>query len=132
METVKLYSLAEKQGVKVDRFDVEKNSSVSVKMGKKLFVAIDNRLSGAGEKVCLAHELGHCITGSFYNIYSPFDVREKHEKRADKWAINKLVPKTRFSAALKEGYDNIYSLAEYFGVTADFMQKAVEYYLKAI
>ncbi len=131
METIKLYRLAEKHGVKVDRFNVKSNSSVSVKYGKNLFIAVDNDLSGAKEKVCLAHELGHCETGSFYNIYSPLDIRGKHEARADKWAIKKLVPKNRFSAALKSGYDNVYSLAEYFGVTADFMQKAVDYYKEA-
>jgi hypothetical protein len=29
---------------------------------------------------------------------------------------------------LKQGYTNIYDLAEHFGVTDEFMQKAVEYY----
>ncbi len=128
METNRLYCIAEKQGVTVDRFNVKENQSLSVKYGKDFFVCIDSDLSGAKEKVCLAHELGHCITNSFYNIYSPLDVRGKHEKRADKWAIRKLIPKTVFENALKSGYDNVYSLAEYFGVTADFMQKAVDFY----
>ena len=129
METSRLYSLANAQGVRIDRLSVPENKSVSVKSDGKYFVCIDKDLSGASEKVCLAHELGHCATSSFYNIYSPFDIREKHEKRADKWAITKLIPKSRFNLALKSGYDNIYSLAEYFGVTADFMQKAVDLYL---
>lgn len=128
METNKLYCMAEKQGVTVDRVDVKENLSVSVKYGDKCFVGIDKDLSGADEKVCLAHELGHCATSSFYNIYSPFDVRGKHEKRADKWAIKKLVPQNLFNKALRSGCEDIYSLAEYFGVTADFMQKAVELY----
>lgn len=129
METNKLYCIAEKQGVTVDRLSTKENLSVSVKLGDNCFVCIDDDLSGASEKVCLAHELGHCLTNSFYNVYSPLDIRGKHEKRADKWAIKKLVPKTAFERAIKNGYDNIYSLAEYFGVTADFMQKAVELYI---
>ncbi len=129
MEVNKLYIIAEKQGVKVDRFLLKDNLSVSVKYNDSLFVGIDNDLSGAKEKVCLAHELGHCATSSFYNIYSPFDIREKHEKKADRWAIKKLVPKTLFTKALKSGYDNVYLLAEYFGVTTDFMQKAVDLYI---
>lgn len=129
METDRLYGLAKNSGVRIDRLRVSENKSISVKYGEKYFVCIDKNLSEKDEKVCLAHELGHCATSSFYNIYSPFDIREKHEKRADKWAINKLVPKTVFKKALKEGYDNIYSLAEYFGVTTDFMQKAVDLYL---
>lgn len=128
METDKLYRMADRKGIKVDKFSVKKNSSVSVKYGNRLFVAIDDEINGANEKVCLAHELGHCETLSFYNIYSPFDIREKHEKRADRWAIKKLIPKTVFNKVIKSGYDTVYSLAEYFGVTTDFMQKAVEYY----
>ncbi len=128
METNRLYSIAEKSGITVERFDLRENGSVSVKSGSKLYVGLDNRISGAKEKVCLAHELGHCATMSFYNIYSPLDVRGKHERRAQKWAIKTLIPKHKLSKAFKCGYDNVYSLAEYFGVTADFMQQAVDYY----
>lgn len=128
METNKLFSIAEKHGITVDRFSLPNNYSVSVNYSGNMFIALDNDISGADEKVCLAHELGHCETMSFYNIYSPFDVRGKHERRANCWAIKKLIPKSRYISALKKGYDNIYSLAEYFGVTNDFMQKAVEYY----
>ena len=70
METNRLYSLANAHGVIIDRLSVPKNKSVSVKSDGKCFVCIDKDLSGANEKVCLAHELGHCVTSSFYNIYS--------------------------------------------------------------
>lgn len=131
MEISRLYSLAERSGVTVDRFPLPQNGSISVKSGDKMFVAIDTNATLTMEKIYLAHELGHCETASFYNIYSPFDIRGKHERRANAWAINKLIPKTVYRKALKMGYDNIYSLAEYFGVTPDFMQKAVEYYKTA-
>ena len=131
MEISRLYSLAERSGVTVDRFPLPQNGSISVKSGDKMFVAIDTNATPTMEKIYLAHELGHCETASFYNIYSPFDIRGKHERRANAWAINKLIPKTVYRKALKMGYDNIYTLAEYFGVTPDFMQKAVEYYKTA-
>ena len=131
MTTTNLYRIAERQGITVDRFPLSENASVSVKDGDKLFVGLDNALCGVNERVCLAHELGHCETYSFYNIHSPFDVRAKHERRADMWAIKKLVPKTVLKKALKSGYDNVYSLAEYFSVTTDFMQKAIDYYMGA-
>lgn len=131
METNRLFGIAQKHGITVDRFNLPENRSVSVNSGGRLYIALDKAVSGANEKVCLAHELGHCETMSFYNIYSPFDIRGKHERRANNWAIKKLVPKSRYFSALKKGYDNVYSLAEYFGVTNDFMQKAVEYYKEA-
>ena len=128
METNRLYNIAEKSGITVERFDLKENGSVSVKSGQNLYVALDNAIGGAKEKVCLAHELGHCATLSFYNIYSPLDVRGKHERKAQGWAIKMLIPKTKLKSALKKGYDNVYSLAEYFGVTADFMEQAIEFY----
>lgn len=128
METLKLYTLAESHGITVERFPLPENKSVSMSLNSHQFVALDRDISGADERVCLAHELGHCETMSFYNIYSPFDIREKHERRANLWAINRLIPKQKYKAAIKQGYDNIYSLAEYFDVTVSFMQKVVDYY----
>ncbi len=130
METNKLFSFANAKGITVDRFNLKENSSVSAVLNDKLFIALDFDLSGKKEKVCLAHELGHCQTSGFYNIYSPLDIREKHEKRADRWAIKKLIPKYRFEKALREGFEYVYSLAEYFDVPFEFMEKAVRYYKK--
>ncbi len=130
MKTNELYRIAERDGITVDRFSLDKNKSVSLCIDSRLFVGLDGKLGGADERVCLAHELGHCETMSFYNLYSPFDVRGKHERRADIWAIKKLIPKSKFFWALKHGYGDIYSLAEYFGVTPEFAKKTAEYYGK--
>ena len=128
MKTNELYSIAERDGISVERFLLRQNKSVSLCTGSGLFVGLDGDLSGADEKVCLAHELGHCETMSFYNLYSPCDVRGKHERRADIWAIKKLIPKSKFFWALRHGYEDIYSLAEYFEVTPEFARKTAEYY----
>ncbi len=132
METNRLYNIAEKSGVAIDRVSLPANKSLSVNIEGRMFVALDCELRGASERVCLAHELGHCETASFYNIYSPLDIRGKHERRADNWAIKRLVPKSRYLSAIRLGYDNIFSLAEYFDVTAEFMQKAVNFYSNTI
>lgn len=82
----------------------------------------------AQERVHLAHELGHCETGSFYNVYSSLDIREKQEKRADFWAVRRLVPEDEFLNALASGKVEVWELAEYFDVTEDFIHKAVKIY----
>lgn len=128
MKTTELYRIAERDGVTVQRFLLSSNKSVSLLSGKRLFIGLDGKISGADEKVCLAHELGHCETMSFYNMYSPCDIRGKHERRANVWAIKKLIPRRKYFWALRHGYDNIYLLAEYFGVTPEFAQKTVDYY----
>ena len=128
MKTSRLYSIADRDKITVDRTSLKANNSVSLNLSGNLFIALDSGLTGAKERVCLAHELGHCETMSFYNMYSPCDVRGRHEYRANRWAINNLIPHAQYKKALRRGYTDIYSLAEYFGVTAEFMQKAVDYY----
>lgn len=131
METLKLYNLAEKSGITVDRFSLPENGSVSLLHDGKLYIALDSNIkTNAEERVCLAHELGHCETLGFYNMYAPVDVRSKHENKADRWAIKRLVPEEKYRRALRNGYTDINSLAEFFDVTDEFMEKAVQYYSK--
>lgn len=84
------------------------------------------------KKECLAHELGHCEYAGFYNRYSPYDIREKAERRADKWAFCKLTPYGQIKEAVSHGITEIWELADYFDVPCSFMQRAVEYYQTAI
>lgn len=83
----------------------------------------------AAERVCCAHELGHCIRGAFYNRYAPHDLRARYEVKADKWAIKKLVPRDELEQAIKDGREP-WELAELFGVTEEFMQKAMHWYFR--
>lgn len=126
-----LYETAEAYHIQVDAFDLHTCESLSLMDADgSCYVAIDpfKLTSNADEKTKLGHELGHCETGSFYNQYSPFDLRQRHENRADKWAIKKLVPKDELNAARGKGYTEVWELAEYFGVTEDFMRKAICWY----
>ena len=82
----------------------------------------------AEQRQTLAHELGHCVTGSFYNRYAKLDLRQKHENRADKWAIEQLIPADALAQAVASGHTELWGLAEYFGVTEAFMKKALCWY----
>ena len=95
MELIELYQLAEKEKIPVYCFDLPQTQSLSIKQNNgDCAIAIDPFCldSTNEEAVHLAHELGHCITGSFYNRYSEFDIMAKSEHKAEKWAIKKLVP----------------------------------------
>ena len=126
----RLTEYAESRGTGVYEYPLPETRSVSAKLGDVCFIGIDSdRLSAPEERaVCLAHEIGHCETMSFYNIHSPFDIRAKPERRADIWAIKAMIPYQSYIKAIKLGYTEIYTLAEYFGVTEDFMRKTVAYY----
>ena len=95
------------------------------------YIGIDKTVQdgGAAERVHMIHEIGHCVTGSFYNRYAAVDSRQRHENRADKWAIKKLVPVDELDTAIAEGCTEVWELAERFGVTEEFIRKAVCYYV---
>lgn len=123
-----LYEIASQQNIEVHTFPMEKTGSMSVMTDSgACFVGMDQRIldGGAAERVHLSHELGHCVTGSFYNIYATADSRRRHENRADKWAIRKLVPEQALNDALAHGCRSLWALAELFDVTEDFMRKAI-------
>ena len=132
MTTQALYDLAKKQNIDVLRFPMERCGSMSVMTDEgRCFVGMDPNLpaDSVQERVHLGHELGHCVTGSFYNIYATVDHRQRHENRADKWAIKQLIPVSKLDDAVAEGCTELWALAERFGVTESFMRKAVCYYV---
>lgn len=125
-----LYAYAERRNIDVDWIPMRRATSLSVPLGDRYAIALDPWKLGslAQETVCLAHELGHCETGSFYNQYAALDVRQRHENRADKWAIQHLIPVEELDEAVAEGCEDIPALSEYFCVTEDLMRKAVCWY----
>lgn len=128
----KLYQIAEDKNIEVDCFDLGKRDALSMMDDEgDCYIAIDpyKLRSSTEERTKLAHELGHCITGSFYSIHTAVDSRQRHEKRADKWALKQLIPVDELDAAVANGCSEIWELAEHFGVTEQFMQKAVCYYV---
>lgn len=131
MNPIDLYEYAELRGIDVDWFDTMRAPSLSAILPDGEYcIAINPWMMDtvSKEKVSLAHELGHCETGSFYNQYSPYDLRQKHENRADKWAIQKLIPESELRSAVESGYTEIWDLADYFQVTEEFMRKAISLY----
>jgi len=128
---LRLYQIADQEGIQVDCFDLEKREALSIRdRSGDCYIAINplKLISTKDETVKLGHELGHCMTGSFYNEKASCDVRQKHENRADKWEIEQLVPKDELDKAIGKKIVEIWELAEYFNVTEDFMRKAICWY----
>ena len=105
MELSALYDIAAKQDIPVLSFPLEKTGSLSHMDDRgRCFIGMDPRLRDGAvqERVHLSHELGHCVTGSFYNRYAAVDHRRRHENRADKWAIRKLLTVDQLDDAIAE------------------------------
>ena len=132
VQVPELYSLASRQNIAVLRYPMKENGSMSLmEPDGTCYIGMDDRVldGGVQERMHLGHELGHCITGSFYNIYAAIDCRQRHENQADKWAIQALIPVDRLDDAIAQGHTELWDLADYFGVTEPFMKKAVCYYV---
>ena len=130
-KTSELYEIAEENGTEIICCDLPQTRSASVRTSSgRCYIGIDpfEIETTAEERVHLAHEIGHCETLAFYNAYSPLEIREKHELRADRWAVSRLVPMRELTDALKHGISEIWALAEHFEVTEDFMRKVLKIY----
>ena len=132
MEIAALYDFAQQQNIEVIPFSMPENGSMSIMLDNgACIIGMDDSIKDgdAQERVHLGHEIGHCITGSFYNIHAAMDLRQRHENRANKWAIQALIPVEDLDDAVAEGCHEIWELAERFGVTEDFIRKTLCYYV---
>ena len=89
-ELLDLYQYAEQRDIEVDWFPLPVTPSLSVKLpDNSCAIGIDpwKMETLAEELVCLAHEVGHCETDSFYDPTTGLPVKQKCENRADRWAI---------------------------------------------
>ena len=128
---LQLYQEAEAAGIDVIWMPLRVDQSLAIQFGDgSCAIGIDpwKMDTIAKETVSMGHELGHCNTGSFYNRHAKLDIRKKHENRADKWAIKRLIPARELKQAIVDGHTEMWDLADYFNVTEDFMKKAVCWY----
>ena len=126
-----VYGIATDNNVVADCFEMVQIQSVSCQTSAgECYIGIDpmQLQSADEEKVVLAHELGHCLTGSFYNKDNILDVRGRHEYRANRWAVECLVPWPELQCALDQGIVERWELAERFEVTEDFIDTTIQMY----
>lgn len=92
-------------------------------------IAINKFLKDRVEKACiLAEELGHHHT-SVGNILDQTDIRNrKQELRARQWAYERLIPLSAIVQAYYAKVNGRYEIAEFLGVTEEFLQAAVDRY----
>lgn len=90
---------------------------------------INRFIPTVAEKTCiLAEELGHYHTTAG-NIIDQTDIRNrKQERRARDWAYQRLVPLSKIVQAHHSGITSRYELAEFLGVTEEFLQAAIDRY----
>lgn len=92
-------------------------------------VAINTCVDTTAEKMCvLAEELGHHHT-SVGDILDMSDIcNRKQERQARLWGYNKLIGLSGLIRAYEAGCQDKYEVAEFLGVTDEYLQDCVECY----
>lgn len=120
-----LYEIAASRGIEIDDVPMRGLRAASFPEG---WIAVDRRkFSSDTEYKCeLAHEIGHCETGSFYNLYTTARVKELNEHHANRFAAELLVPFSELRKAFHRGILFARILARMFDVTLDFINMVLE------
>lgn len=74
------------------------------------------------------HELGHAATGALHKVSSSFDLVERSEYRANRWATEHFLPVEDFQDAFSAGYSELWQLAEYFDLPEQDIKNALTYW----
>jgi len=118
-------------GVSVNYRSLPVNRCLSIKDADgDCHIAIDSFEydTQAEEMIDAVHEWIHCDTGSFYNRSTPYTDRARIERRVTKEAVYTLIPLRELIDVAQSAWSTIFDLAEHFGVTEAFMQRALEVY----
>ncbi len=123
----RLHDLAAENNIQIDESCPPSIISMSVKLPNNLRIIglSDDELTEHTRLEQFAHEMGHCMTDSFYMGYSPFELRAKHENKANEWAIKEVVPFPELCEAVRCGCRELWELAEHFNVSCGFIEKAI-------
>ena len=121
-----LYESMYQDGIKLFDYRLIEDKAATIKLYGKYAVFLDTcKIDSIADEICtMAHEYGHCKTGSTHSVYSPFDLVCKHEYKADKWAVHEYIKFEEYQQAIQDGYTEVWQLADRFNVTEDFIRRA--------
>ena len=128
-----LYDLAEKEKIKIYDWHIEDAYGAFINIDKINAIALNYNKIGTyvEEKCVLAEEIGHYYYDATYSPYcQDMQLISKQERKAKKFAYNVLIPFENLRKAILSGKTSILSLAEYFDVTAQFMNNCIALYLE--
>jgi Zn-dependent peptidase ImmA (M78 family) len=126
----KLYEKIHGEGIDIFSYNIPTTKAVVIEMNNKYGIFIDHtKIKDKEEEFCvLAHEYGHCTTGSTHKINSSLDTISRHEFRADKRAILEFCPLEKIKKAIQDGCKNKYEIAKYLQLPEQFIEKAIYHY----
>lgn len=74
------------------------------------------------------HEMGHAATGALHKVDSPYELVERSEHRARRWATERDLSPEELQEAFSAGYQELWQLAEYFDLPEQDIAWALDYW----
>lgn len=94
-------------------------------------ITLNPSIDTQSEVCCvIAEELGHYHTsyGNLLSENTSTTIIRQQEKRAKRWAYEKLIPLDKFIDAYDNGIGNRYELSQFLDVTEEFLEECISYY----
>lgn len=125
-----LYENLEEMGVEVFDCPLSQFSAVAEPAGY-LGLNPSQISSVEQEREILIHEEGHFATNTFYQLDSPYTVRQHQENLAARHGIKKYFSVEKLLSLMEQGYTESWQLAEQLGVRPAYIQEMLDYYTQA-
>ncbi len=77
--------------------------------------------------VC-CHELSHVATGALHKVHSPYELAQRSEYRANRYAAQHFLTEDAFREAFRCGCREIWELAEFFDLPEQDVENALTYW----
>ena len=77
--------------------------------------------------VC-CHEMSHVATGALHRVSSPYELVERSEYRANRYAARNFLTAEAFREAFAAGCRELWQLAEWFDLPQPDVEKALHYW----
>ena len=120
-EYEKLIEELTKEGAILDETPLPNCNGMSRQTPDVIYINVNGALPLRLKFSTLAHELGHLRTMTI-------GTAGQIEHRANKYAVNRIIPWKRLIDAYSKGYETVHDLAEFFGVDEKFMRMALHIY----
>lgn len=130
VELSQIYEDLTAQGARIIPYDIGFSPAALIERNGQYGVFIDFAQCGTIPRVkaVLAHEAGHCATGCTHTLNSPWDLIEKHEYKANRWAFERYLPPDALLCAMRAGCTQSWQLAEWFDLPQKDVERALYYY----
>ena len=130
MDVVEVYKKIEDENVQILSFGISGIKGLTICADGNCGVFInDKEINNSDEEFCVvAHEYGHCATGTLYRLNSDESYVSQCEYRADRKAVLTFLPIDRLNDAIECGCQTSYEFSEYLDLPEKFVIMAFNHY----